>query len=323
MTKTILHIVFAVFAATCAISASAQEYPTKPLRIIVPFSPGGGADNSARILAEPLGARLGQSVIVENRPGAAGNIGTALVAQAAPDGYTLLLGFDGTMVINPHVFSKLPFDTLRDFAPVTKLGDLAVTIAAHPSMPPKNLAQFIAFAKKSKATFHYGSTGVGSTLHLLGELLKQRTGIALEHVSYKGGAQAMTDVIAGHIPLVSTSVSTVQPHVKAGKLLALGVASASRSPALPDVPTFIESGLPGFEVTAWNGILVPAKTPRPVVEKLHREIVAVLRMPQVRERYAAFGTEVVGNTQEQFAEQIKRDLVRWEKVVKTAGIRLE
>jgi tripartite-type tricarboxylate transporter receptor subunit TctC len=304
--------------------AWAQEYPVKPVRIIVPFAPGGVTDNSARVIGEPLAARLGQQVIVENRPGASGNIGTQVVAQSAPDGYTLVLGFDGTMVINPHVFPRLAFDTLRDFAPVTKLGDAALILVSHPSVPAKNLSEFISFAKKTKsAVFPYGTSGTGGTPHLAGELLKQRTGIALEHIPYKGGGQAIIDVIGGQIPLVFTAIATAQQYVKTGRLIGLGVPGAKRSAALPGVPTFSESGQPGFDVTSWVGILAPAKTPRPVIDKLQREIAAVLRTDPVRERYLALGIEPVGNTPEQFTEQIRADLARWEKVVKAANIRVE
>lgn len=315
----------AVWLGTMAPLALAQgAFPTKPVRIIVPFSPGGVTDNSARVIADPLAARLGQQVIVENRPGASGNIGTQIVAQSAPDGHTLVLGFDGTMVINPHVFPKLPFDTLRDFAPVTKLGDAALILVSHPSVPAKNLAGFISFAKKTKsATFPYGTSGTGGTPHLAGELLKQRTGIALEHIPYKGGGQAIIDVMGGQIPLVFTAIATAQQYVKAGRLIGLGVPGAKRSAALPDVPTFIESGQPGFDVTSWVSILAPAKTPRPVIDRLHREIAAVLLTDPVRERYLVLGIEPVGSTPEQFADQIRADLARWEKVVKAANIRLE
>jgi len=303
--------------------AIAQDYPAKPVRIIVPFSPGGLADNSTRAMSDRLAARLGQQVIVENRPGASGNIGTQAVAQAPPDGYTLLLGFDGTMVINPHVFPKLPWDTLKDFAPVTKLGDVTMILVAHPSVPAKNLAEFIALAKAKPQKFSYGTSGTGGTPHLAGELLKQRTGIAMEHVPYKGGGQAIIDVVGGQIPLVFTAIATAQQYVKGGRLTGLGVPSAKRSPALPDVPTFIESGLPGFEVYSWVGILAPVKTPRPIIDKLQKDIAAALREQDVRERYAALGIEPVGNTPEQFGEQIRADLARWEKVVKEANIRLE
>jgi tripartite-type tricarboxylate transporter receptor subunit TctC len=313
----------------CAIStlisaqAHSQDYPTKPIRIVVPFSPGGVADNSARVVADPLGARLGQQVLVENRPGASGNIGTQAVAQASPDGYMLLLGFDGTMVINPHVFPKIPFDTLKDFAPVTKLGDATLILVAHPSVPARNLAELIAHAKARGSSFAYGTSGTGGTPHLAGELLKLRTGIALEHVPYKGGGQAITDAVGGQIPLVFTAIATAQQYVKAGRLVGLGVPGARRSAALPDVPTFVESGLPGFDVSSWTGIFAPAGTPRPVIDKLHRELAAVLRTAFVRERYAVLGIEPVGNSPQEFGDQVRADLARWEKVVKAANVRLE
>jgi len=303
--------------------AHSQDYPAKPIRIVVPFSPGGVADNSARVVADGLGTRLGQQVLVENRPGASGNIGTQAVAQAPPDGYTLLLGFDGTMVINPHVFPKIPFDTLKDFAPVTKLGDATLILVAHPSVPARNLAEFIAHARARPAPFAYGTSGTGGTPHLAGELLKLRTGIALEHVPYKGGGQAITDVVGGQIPLVFTAIATAQQYVRAGQLVGLGVPGATRSAALPDVPTFVESGLPGFDVSSWTGIFAPASTPRPVIDKLQRELAAVLRTAFVRERYAVLGIEPVGNSPQEFGDQVRADLARWEKVVKAANVRLE
>ena len=310
-----------LIASLFCVAAAAQPFPSKPVRIIVPFSPGGVADSSARVISDKLGARLGQSVLVENRPGASGNIGTQQVAAAAPDGYTLLLGFDGTMVVNPHVYAKLPFDTLRDFAPVTKLGDATLILVAHPSVPAKDLREFLTIAKTQN--FSYGSAGTGSTPHLAGELLAQRTGIALTHVPYKGGGQAMGDVVGGQIPLVFTAIATAQQFVRSGKLKGLGVSSARRSGSLPDVPTFVESGLEGFVVDSWVGILAPAKTPPPVVARLQKEIAAVLAEPETRERYATLGIEPVANAPEQFAEQIRADLARWEKVVRQAGIRIE
>ena len=310
-----------LIASLFCVAAAAQPFPSKPVRIIVPFSPGGVADSSARVISDKLGARLGQSVVVENRPGASGNIGTQQVAAAAPDGYTLLLGFDGTMVVNPHVYAKLPFDTLRDFVPVTKLGDATLILVAHPSVPAKDLREFLTIAKTQN--FSYGSAGTGSTPHLAGELLAQRTGIALTHVPYKGGGQAMGDVVGGQIPLVFTAIATAQQFVRSGKLKGLGVSSARRSGSLPDVPTFVESGLEGFVVDSWVGILAPAKTPPPVVARLQKEIAAVLGEPETRERYATLGIEPVANAPEQFAEQIRADLARWEKVVRQAGIRIE
>ena len=310
-------------AMLLAAGARAQDWPAKPVRIVVPFSPGGVADNSARVVAEPLAQRLGQPVLVENRPGASGNIGTAQVAQAAADGYTLLLGFDGTMVINPHVFAKIPFDTLRDFAPVTKLGDATLVLVAHPSVAAKNLAEFIALARTTPRSWPYGTSGTGGTPHLAGELLVQRTQLRLEHVPYKGGGQAITDVVGGQIPLVFTAIATAQQYVRAGRLTALAVPGARRSSALPEVPTFQESGLEGFDVSSWTGIFAPASTPPAVVARLQKELAAVLHSSFVKERYAVLGIEPVGNAPGEFAAQVRADLARWEKVVKAANVRLE
>ena len=308
----------------CAVSmAAAQDYPSRAIRLIVPFSPGGVTDTSARVVADRLATRLGQQVIVENRAGASGNIGTQQVAQAAPDGYTLVLGFDGTMVINPWVFPNIPFDTLRDFVAVTKLGDATLIMVAHPSVAAKDMKELIALAKTKPGTLAYGTSGTGGTPHLAGELLNQRAGISLMHIPYKGGGQALGDVVGGQIPLVYTAIASAQQYVKSGRLKALGVSGAKRAASLPDVPTFIESGLDGFVVDSWVGVFAPAKTPRAIVDKLQRELAAVLAMPEVRERYAVLGIEPVGNTSEQFGEQIRADLAKWEKVVKQANIRAE
>jgi tripartite-type tricarboxylate transporter receptor subunit TctC len=262
-------------------------------------------------------------VVVENRAGASGNIGTLQVAQAAPDGHTLVLGFDGTMVINPWVFPNIPFDTVKDFVPVTKLGDATLIMVAHPSVPVKDMKELIALAKAKPGTLSYGTSGTGGTPHLAGELLNQRAGIALTHIPYKGGGQAVGDVVGGQIPLVYTAIASAQQYVKSGRLKALGVSGAKRSSSLPDVPTFVESGLDGFVVDSWVGIFAPAKTPRAIVDRLQRELAAILATPEVRERYAVLGIEPVGNTSEQFGEQVRADLAKWEKVVKQANIKAE
>jgi tripartite-type tricarboxylate transporter receptor subunit TctC len=225
------------------------------------------------------------------------------------------------MVINPHVFAKVPFDTLRDFAPVTKLGDATLILVAHPSVPARNLAQLVELAKTKP--FAYGSSGTGGTPHLAGELLKQRTGAQLEHIPYKGGGQAMTDVVGGQIPLVFTAIATAQQYVRTGRVVGIAVPSARRSSALPEVPTFQESGFAGFDVTSWVGIFAPAKTPAAVVEKLNRELEAALKTPFVRERYATLGIEPVGNTPAQFGEQVRADLARWAEVVKAANVKVD
>jgi len=304
-------------------TAHAQTWPAKPVRIVVPFSPGGFADSSVRSIADRLGARLGQSVVVENRPGAGGNIGAELVAKSAPDGYTLLAGYDGTMVVNPHVYAKLGFDTLKDFAPVTKLGDGAVIIVAHPSVPANNLRELIALAKAKPGTLSFGSSGTGGSSHLACEMLNQRAGIELVHIPYKGGGQAITDVVGGQIPLVCTAIATAQQFIKSGKLKAVGLTSATRDPAMPEVPTFAESGLPGFVVNSWMGILAPANTPRAIVERLQTEIAAVLQLPDVRARYAVLGIDPVGNKPDEYAAQLKADLDAWGPVVKKANLRIE
>jgi tripartite-type tricarboxylate transporter receptor subunit TctC len=313
----------AALLALAALGAHAQDWPARPVRLVVPFAPGGVTDTSARVVADRLGARLGQPVVVENRPGASGNIGTQQVAQATPDGYTLLLGFDGTMVINPWVFARIPFDTLRDFEPVTKLGDATLILAAHPSLAANDLGELIALAKAKPGTLSYGTSGTGGTPHLAGELLNQRAGIALVHVPYKGGGPAITDAVGGQIPLVFTAIAGAQQYVRSGRLKALGVPSGKRSAALPDVKTFVEAGLDGFVVDSWVGVLAPAKTPRPTIERLQRDTAAVLAEPEVRERYAVLGIEPVGNTPAEFAAQIRADLARWENVVKQANIKQE
>jgi len=313
-------IFLALFLAGPAV---AQQWPTKPVKIVVPFSPGGFADSGARAVSDKLAARLGQPVLIENKVGASGNIGTEMVAKSAPDGYTLLLAYDGTMVVNPHVFAKIPFDTLRDFAPVTKLGDAPTLVVAHPSVPANNMRELIALAKAKPGTLSYGTSGTGNTPHLVGEMLNLRAGTDLQHIPYKGGAQAIADVVGGQIPLSFTAVAGAQQFLKAGKLKALGVTSRQRVAALPDTPTFTESGLPNFVVNTWFGILAPANTPRPIIDRLQRELAAVLKEPDVRERYAVLGNEPVGNTPDEYAAQIKADLAQWGEIVKKAGVRIE
>ena len=311
----------AALAAT-AMGAHAQDaFPNKPIRLVVPFTPGGVTDSSGRLIADFLGRRLGQQVIVDNKPGASGNIGTAQVVQAAPDGYTLLLAFDGTMVINPHVFAKVPFDTLKDFAPVGRIGSATLILVAHPDVPARTLQDVIALSKTKPLA--YGTSGIGGTPHIAGEMLAQRTGAKLEHVPYKGGGQAMTDVMGGSIPLVYTAVAGAQGHVKSGKLKAIAVSGARRSGSLPDVPTFIESGIADFAVDSWVGLLAPAGTPAAVVAKLNTELNAVLNDPAVKERLAVLGIDPTPGTPEQFRQQMQKDLAAYGPIVKAANIKLE
>ena len=298
-------------------------WPSKPLRLIVPFTPGGVTDTSGRLIAESLGKRLGQQIVVDNKPGASGNIGTALAKSAPADGYTLVLGFDGTMVINPHVFSKLPFDTAKDFAPVGKIGDATLVLVANPGVPVKGLADVIALSKTQPGGLSFGTSGTGGTPHIAGELLKIRTGANLTHVPYKGGGQAMTDVLGGTIPLVYTAVAGAHGHIKSGKLKAIAVSSAQRTSALPDVPTFVESGVPDFVVNSWVGLLAPVGTPAAVITRLNTELNAVLNDATVREKLRVMGIEPTPGTAEQYRDEIKRDLDRYGAVVKAAGISIE
>ena len=303
--------------------AQAPAYPSKPIRLVVPFTPGGVTDTSGRLIAEQLGKRLGQQVIVDNKPGASGNIGTQQVASAEPDGYTLLLGFDGTLVINPHVFPKVGFDTLKDFAPIGKIGDAVLILVAHPNFPAKTLKDVIALSKSQAGGLSYGTSGTGGTPHIAGELLKQRTGANLVHVPYKGGGQAMTDVLGGNIPLVYTAIAGAIPHVKSGKLHPVAISSARRASSLPDVQTFIENGVADFEASSWVALLAPAKTPKAIVDKLNAELNAVLSDAEVREKLNGMGISATPGTADRFAEEMKRDLARYGQVVKAANIKAE
>ena len=316
-------------AAVCiaggmALPAVAQDaYPNKPIRLVVPFTPGGVTDTSGRVIAEFLSKRLGQQVLVDNKPGASGNIGTALVKSAPADGYTLVLAFDGTMVINPHVFPKVPFDTLADFTPIGKIGDAVLILVAHPDAPVKTVADVIAVSKSKPGGLSFGTSGTGGTPHIAGELLKIRTGANLVHVPYKGGGQAMTDVLGGQIPLVYTAVAGAHGHVKGGKLRAIAVSSAQRTSALPDVPTFVESGMADFVVNSWVGILAPAGLPAAIGQRLNTELNAVLRDPEAREKLRTLGIEATPGSADQYREEMRRDLKRYEAVVKAAGIKVE
>ena len=314
--------VAAVFTMLVLSLGLRAEYPEKPIRLIVPFAPGGVTDTSGRVIAEALGKRLGQSIVVENKAGASGNIGTHQVSTSPPDGYTLLLGFDGTLVINPHVFANFPIDVMRDLAPIGMIGDATLILVAHPSFPPKTLQDLIAYSKKQPNGVSYGTSGVGGTPHIAGELLRSRTGANLTHVPYKGGGPAMTDALGGNIPLVFTAVAGAIQHVKAGRLVPIAVSSAQRSPSLPDVPTFIESGV-DFDASSWVAILAPPRTPRPIVEKLNRELNAALSDPAIVEKLATLGIVATPASPEALAERMRNDLTKYGKVVKDAHIKAE
>jgi tripartite-type tricarboxylate transporter receptor subunit TctC len=303
--------------------AAAQPYPSKPVRVIVAFAPGGGADIVARMISQRLGERLGQPFVVDNRGGAGGIIGTDMAAKAAADGYTLLFGQSGPNTMNPSLYAKLPYDAVKDFAPITQATVYPYVIAVHPSVPAKTLADLIALAKAKPRGVSYGSAGLGSSAHLAVELLVRQAGIELNHIPYKGAGPALADTVAGQVNMVFGDAASATQQAKAGKVRALAVTGARRSPLIPDVPTASESGLPGYEATAWHGFLAPAGTPPDVIAKLHGEIVAILKTPELRERLERDGIETVGNTPDQFAAYIRSEIEKWGTVVRQTGIKLE
>lgn len=319
--RLLLGAALAALALAAPVHAQGQ-FPDRPIKLIVPFAPGGVTDTSARVVAEKLGQLLGQQVVVDNKPGASGNIGTQMVAKAEPDGYTLLMGFDGTLVINPHL-SKAPFDPVKDFAPIGKIGDAALVIVVHPKVAARNFAELSDVAKSSPGGLSYGSAGNGSTPHLAGEMLKQRTGIALTHIPYKGGGQAMGDVVGGTLPMLYTAVAGAMPFIKTQQVRPIAVSSATRVSSLPDVPTLIEAGIPEFEFNSWVGLLAPARTPRPVVDKLSAALATVVQEPAMRERLQGLGIVAVGNAPAAFGKQIADDLTKNQAVVQKAQIKIE
>ena len=298
------------------------DYPNKPIRIIVPYAPGGGGDAVVRYMSDKLAEELKQPIIIENKPGASGFIGAQVAATAAPDGYTLVMVFDGTVVVAPHLL-KAPFDVLTDFTPITKLNEATIVLAVNKQVPARNLKELVAYAKSLPHPLEFGSTGQGSSTHLAGELLAMQEQMKLQHIPYKGGGQAVTDVAAGQIPMIITVVPTVMPHIVQGRIVPIAVSGKQRSQSLPDVPTFIESGAKDFDVTSWYGLLAPANTPKPIIDKLQNAVARVMQIPEVRERYLKSAFEPVANTPEVFAAQLKADYQRWGKVVKNAKVTIE
>ena len=297
-------------------------YPTRPVQIIVPFTPGTGMDILARMVGQKLSERWGQPVIVDNRPGASGNIGTDLVVKAAPDGYTLLITAN-TLVMTVSLYRNVPYDPIKDLAPVEKMAVGTMAITLNPSVPAHTLKEFVAYAKANPGKLAYGSPGVGTPQHLATELLKSEAGIDMLHVPYKGSAGAITGLLSGDVAMMSNALHAVLPQVKAGKLNAIAVGGPKRSRVAPDIPTFAESGYPDFDVDFWYGLLAPAATPKEIIAKLNQDITQVLNAPEMREKLSDQGLEPVTGTPEQFAELIRTDLARWAKVIKTAGITAE
>ncbi len=303
-------------------AVAAQTYPTKPIRLIAPSSTGGGIDTLARIVAQAAGS-LGQQIIVENRGGANGMIGTELAAKAPADGYTLLLGFVGAIAVNVSLYSKVPYDPVRDFAPITQVASSPLLIAAHPSLPARSIAELIKLDKARPGQVTYGTGGTGTGSHLTIELFNLTAGTHLLHVPYKGIGPALTDVLGGHISLMVSSPVSSQPHVQSGRLRGLAVTGRDRLAALPGVPTMIESGMPNFVSTSWFGVLAPAGTPPAIIARLNKEFVALLQRPDVREQISRTGADPVGDSPEEFAALIKTEITKWGKVVKDAKIKPE
>jgi tripartite-type tricarboxylate transporter receptor subunit TctC len=310
-------------AGAAAPVARAAEYPEKPVRWIVPWPPGGGVDITTRTLSPALAEVLGQSMVVENRPGASGMIGTSVAAKAAPDGYTILTAAAGPNAILPHLNPKVPYDTLKDFASISYIANTVYVLVVHPSLPVKNVRELIALAKAKPGQLTIGSAGTGTPAHLAGEFFKSAGGIDLVHVSYKGAAAAALDVIAGHIIMTIETISPVLPHVRSGRLKPLGVTSKKRSGQLPGVPTIAESGIPNYEVVNWYGLLSPAGTPVAIVDRLSKGMSQVLSRPEVRERLVSAGLEVVGSTPEEFRRFREADFAQWGAIVKKANIKFE
>ncbi len=315
----------AAFALGLPAVAHAQlaNYPDRPLRLIVPFPPGGGNVILARAVGQRLTESLGQQVIVDNRGGAGGMIGGSIAATSDPDGYTLFLGSMGSLAHNLALRPNLPYDPPRDFAAVTLLATSAFILVVHPGLPARSVQELLALARAKPGALNYGSAGTGSSLHMTGEFFKHTTHVNIVHVAYKGTAPALTDLIAGQVQMVFSTMPPPLPHVKTGKLRALGVTSITRAKAVPDVPTIAEAGIPGFEVENWQGIVVPAKTPRVIVERLHREIVKVLAQPAMIDVLGTQGLDTAGNTPVQFDKLIRAEIDRWRKLVQAAAIRVE
>ena len=319
MTKTGLGAVLLMAAAL----THAQSFPVKPVRVITPFTAGSAIDTLARVVGQKLGDTWGQQVVIDNRIGANGIIGTEAAAKAPADGYTVYLGNISTLAVNPHLYLKLPYDALRDFAPVTLAATIPVVLVVHPSLPVKSVRELIMLAKAHPGQLNYASGGTGSAQHLPMEMLRVETGINIVHVPYKGLGPAFSDVLGGQVPMMFTGVSNVVPYMKTGRLRVLAIGSPKRSATLPDVPTVAEAGVPGFDFDSWTGYLVPVGTPRELIVKLHADITRTLAAPEVRDKLVTLGFDLVGGTPEAFATLIRNDIARFGKLIKAAGIKAE
>ena len=318
----IKNAALAVLLCACAGSVFAQGYPGKTIRYIVPWPPGGGADVLSRIVSPKLAEALGQQVVIDNRGGAAGNIGAELAAKSPPDGYTIAFAYAGTHAINPSIYSKMPFKE-SDFAPIIWMAEVPQVLVVHPSLPVKTVKDVIALAKSKPDQLSYGSSGSGAMNHLTGALFTMMTSTKLVHVPYKGGGPAAIALLSGEISMIFGEPATVVQQIKAGKVRAIAVTSAKRALALPDLPTAAESGVPGYEVTSWNGILAPAGTPREIIARLNGELNKIIAAPDMKQRMIDNGFEPVGGTPEKFAEKIRAEIAKWAPVVKSAGVKVD
>ena len=324
MIRSALRMAGVVAVAAFATFATAQSaYPTKPIRIVVPFPAGGTTDILARAVAQRLTESFGQSVVVDNRPGAGGTIGAELVAKSAPDGYTMLMGTVGTHAINASLYAKMPYDHVRDFAPVVLVAGVPNVLVVNPAVPASNVQELIAYIKANPGKVNFASSGSGTSIHLSGELFKTMTGLAMTHVPYKGSAPALADLLGGQVQLMFDNLPSALPQIKAGRLRALGVTSAQRAPALPDVPTIAESGLPGYEASSWFGLLAPAGTPQDVVAKVNGEVARWLASPEAKEKLLSQGANAAGGTPEDFVRHIAAETAKWQQVVKASGAKVD
>ncbi|HEX3632478.1 MAG TPA: tripartite tricarboxylate transporter substrate binding protein [Casimicrobiaceae bacterium] len=323
MIRTMRRAAFGALALLLAAGAWAQAYPTRPIRLVVPFPPAGTTDILARAVAQRLSVSLGQSVIIDNRPGAAGNIGSDLVAKSAPDGYTLLMGTVGTHAINPSLYGKMPYDHVKDFVPIVLVAGVPNVLEVTPSLPVNSVAELIKLAKEKPGQLNFASSGSGTSIHLSGELFKTMAGVDMMHVPYKGSAPALTDLMGGQVQLMFDNLPSSLAQIKAGKLRAIAVTSAQRAPALPNVPTIAESGLPGFEASSWFGLLAPAGTPAAVVARINADVNQWLQTAEAKESLLAQGAIPAGGTPEQFAAHIRAETEKWAKVVKVSGAKVD
>ena len=310
-------------AAASLAYAQSAVYPNKPVRWVVPFPPGGSADIMGRMIGQDLAKALGQQVVIENRAGASAIVGSEYVAKSAADGYTLLQANVSQMTIHPSLYPRLPYDPLKDFAPVTVLGIVTSVMVTTPSLPVASVRDLVALAKKRPGQLNFTSSGAGSSTHLTGELLKQRAGIAMTHINYKGSGPALTDVMAGFVEIMFENLPSALPFINANKLKVLAVTGKDRSPVLKSVPALAESGFPGFDMVSWQALVAPAGTPKAVVDRLNAEVAKVLKTPEMKEKMTGLGTDVVANSPEQFAQYLREETAKWSKIVKDAGIKLE